>query len=168
LPYIAELEKRGIPTVLIDLQDQHENVKQEALANGMPNVRFLPASRTLPGPEDVQNWIEPMLEELTRPLTDKEKESGLYSPAQPRVLFEGTLDDAVEFYSQTRHVPAPLNAPVSIYTDGLPIVIPPKSESRGCAKVPATGPMRSSPTNPIAADACSKTSRRAMSCTSSR
>ena len=65
-----------------------------------------------------------MLEELTRPLTDKEKESGLYSPAQPRVLFEGTLDDAVEFYSQTRHVPAPLNAPISIYTDGLPIVIP--------------------------------------------
>jgi len=124
LPYIAELEKAGIPTVLIDLTDQHEMVKQEALANGMPNVRFLPASRTLPGPEDVQTWIKPMLEELTRPLTGKEKESGLYSPPQPRVLFEGTLDDAVEFYSQTRHVPDPLDAPISIYTDGLPIVIP--------------------------------------------
>ncbi len=124
MPYIAELEKAGIPTVLIDLTDQHEMVKQEALVNGMPNVRFLPASRTLPGPEDVQSWIKPMIEELTRPLTDKEKESGLYSPPQPRVLFEGTLDDAVEFYSQTRYVPAPLDAPISIYTDGLPIVIP--------------------------------------------
>ncbi len=124
LPYIADLEKAGIPTVLIDLTDQHEMVKQEALVNGMPNVRFIPASRTLAGPEDVQNWIRPMLEELTRPLTEKEKESGIYNPSHPRVLFEGTLDDAVEFYSQTRHVPSPLNAPVSIYTDGLPVVIP--------------------------------------------
>jgi hypothetical protein len=64
LPYIAELEKRGIPTVLIDLHDQHENVKQEALANGVPNVRFLAASRTLPGPEDVQSWITPMPKSL--------------------------------------------------------------------------------------------------------
>ncbi len=124
MPYIAELEKRGIPTVLVDLEDQHENVKQEALANGVPNVRYLAASRTLPGPEDVQNWIAPMLEALIRPLTEKEKEAGLYSPAQPRILFEGTLEDAVDFYSQTRHVPGPLNAPISIYTDGLPIVIP--------------------------------------------
>ena len=61
MPYIADLEKSGIPTVLIDLDDQHEMVKQEALANGMPNVRFIPASRTLPGPVDVQNWIRPML-----------------------------------------------------------------------------------------------------------
>jgi hypothetical protein len=50
LPYIAELEKAGIPTILVDLEDQHEMVKQEALANGVPNVRFMPASRTLPVP----------------------------------------------------------------------------------------------------------------------
>ncbi len=136
MPYIAELEKKGIPTVLIDLTDQHEMVKQEALVNGVPNVRFLPASRTLPGPEDVQNWIKPMLEELTRPLTAKEKESGLYSPPQPRVLFEGTLDDAVEFYNQARHVPDPLDAPIQVYTDGLPIVIP--TEERVAAMCKAT------------------------------
>ena len=53
MPYIAELEKAGIPTVIIDLEDQHNMVKQEALAQGVPNVRFLAASRTLPGPEDV-------------------------------------------------------------------------------------------------------------------
>jgi ABC-type Fe3+-hydroxamate transport system substrate-binding protein len=45
LPYIAKLEKAGIPTVLIDFKDQDEMVKQEALAAGVPNIRFLPASR---------------------------------------------------------------------------------------------------------------------------
>src|SRR5512139_683760 len=99
-------------------------VKQEALVRGVPNVRYLPASRTLPGPQDVKQWIKPMLEALTRPLTEKEKEAGMYTPAHPRVLFEGTLEEAHEFYQQTRHVPPPLDAPISVYTDGLPIVVP--------------------------------------------
>jgi hypothetical protein len=124
LPYLAKLEKAGIPTVLIDLEDQHEMVKQEARAAGVPNLRFIAASRTLPGPQDVEQWIKPMLEMLTKPLTDKEKESGFYSPNQNRVLFEGTLDEAQEFYQQTRIVPEPLNAPISVYTDGLPIIVP--------------------------------------------
>jgi len=124
LPYIAKLEKAGIPTVIIDLEDQHEMVKQEALAAGVPKVRFLPASRTLPGPEDVVEWIEPMFEALTRPLTDEEKESGMYTPSQDRIIFEGTYDEAEEFFRQTSHVPEPLNAPISVYTDGLPIVLP--------------------------------------------
>jgi hypothetical protein len=134
LPYIAELEKAGIPTVLVDLQDQHEMVKQEAMVCGVPNVRYLPASRTLPGPEDVKRWIKPMLEALTRPLTEKEKESGMYSPSQPRVLFEGTLEEANDFYQQTRHVPPPLDAPIAIYTDGLPIVIPTEERVRAMLK----------------------------------
>ena len=124
MPYIAKLEKAGIPTVLIDLEDQHEMVKQEALAAGVPNVRYIPASRTLPGPEDVEIWTKDMLAMLTDPLTDKEKEEGMHTPAQDRVLFEGTLDEAQEFYQQTRIVPEPLNAPISIYTDGLPIIVP--------------------------------------------
>jgi hypothetical protein len=124
LPYLAKLEKAGIPTALIDFDDQHEMVKQEALTAGVPNIRYIPASRTTPGPEDVEQWIEPMLELLTKPLTEKEKESGMYTPSQDRVLFEGTLDEAQEFYQQTRVVPEPLNAPISVYTDGLPIIIP--------------------------------------------
>jgi hypothetical protein len=48
LPYIAELEKAGIPTVLVDLEDQAEMIKQEALVNGMPQVRTVHASRTMP------------------------------------------------------------------------------------------------------------------------
>ncbi|MFC2038911.1 SDR family NAD(P)-dependent oxidoreductase [Chloroflexota bacterium] len=73
MPYLAKLEKAGIPTVIVDLEDQHNMVEEEAMVNGIPHLRYLPASRTLPGPEDVVQWIEPMLEALTRPLTDKEK-----------------------------------------------------------------------------------------------
>jgi hypothetical protein len=124
LPYLAQLEKSGIPTVLVDLEDQHNMVQEEALVNGVPHIRYLPASRTLPGPEDVARWIEPMLGELTRPLTEKEKESGLYNPTQPRVIFEGTLDEAHKFYQQTKYIPHPVNAPLCVYTDGFPIVVP--------------------------------------------
>ena len=110
--------------MLVDLEDQHEMVKQEALANGVPNVRFMPASRTLPGPIDVDNMIGAIMDGLTRPLTAKEKESGMYSPPQPRIIFEGTLDEADDFFSQTRHVPPALDAPIAIYTDGSPVRLP--------------------------------------------
>ena len=67
----------GIPTVLIDLEDQEAMVKQEALVNGMPNVRYVHASRTMQGPDDVDRMIDPILDGLLRPLTDKEKEGGV-------------------------------------------------------------------------------------------
>jgi len=124
LPYIAQLEKAGIPTVLIDLEDQHNMVQQEALSNGVPNVRYLPASRTLPGPEDVDKIIGSIIEGLTKPLTKKEKEKGRYAPPQPRVLFEGTMDEAEAFYQQTNDIPSPVNAPLSVFTDGFPIRVP--------------------------------------------
>jgi hypothetical protein len=124
LPYLASLEKAGIPTVLVDLADQDNMVQQEALVNGVPNIRFLHASRVVSGPEDVETWIEPMLKELTRPLTEKEKEEGLWHPPQPRVLFQGTLDEAETFYQQTKWVPHPVNAFLSVYTDGFPVRVP--------------------------------------------
>ncbi len=85
------------------------------MAAGVPNIRYIPASRVLPGPADVAEWIEPMLNELVRPLTDKEKEAGMYNPRHDRFLFEGTLMEAEEFYQQTRFVPGSLNAPISVY-----------------------------------------------------
>ncbi len=124
MPYIAKLEKAGIPTVTVDFEDQDNMIEQEALVNGVPAARYLHASRTVPGPEDVDNWVEDMLAELTRPLTDKEKESGRYEPNQDRVLFEGTLDEAQTFYQQTRWIPLPVEAPLAVYTDGFPIVVP--------------------------------------------
>ncbi len=124
MPYIAQLEKEGIPTVLVDLEDQHNMVRQEALASGVPKIRFLPASRTLPGPEDVKEWIEPMLEALVRPLTAEEKKEGMHTPPTERILFEGTLEEAHNFYQQTKYIPRPVKAEISVYTDGLPIVVP--------------------------------------------
>jgi hypothetical protein len=124
LPYLAKLEKAGIPTVVVDLEDQEQMVKQEALVSGVPKIRYLHASRTLPGPEDVDNWIESMLKALTRPLTDEEKESGLYTIPQQRIIFEGTLEEAQEFYQQTEWIPLPVEAPIAKYSDGFPIIVP--------------------------------------------
>ncbi|MFC1920523.1 hypothetical protein ACFLYQ_02230 [Chloroflexota bacterium] len=124
MPYLAQLEKAGIPTVLVDFEDQDNMVEQEALYNGVPYIRYLHASRTLPGPEDVDNWIDDAFNALIEPLTEKEQESGMFSPQQPRVLFEGALEEAEEFYMQTEWVPHPVNAPISVYTDGYPIVVP--------------------------------------------
>jgi len=125
LPYIAKLEKAGIPTVLVDLEDQRHMVKEWAQMMGVPNIRYLHAGRMLPGPEEIEEWIEPMFEALIQPLTDKEKESGKAEPpSQERILFEGTLDEAQDFYQQTQYIPSPVNAPISIYTDGYPIIIP--------------------------------------------
>ncbi|MEK7354296.1 MAG: hypothetical protein AABZ77_07315, partial [Chloroflexota bacterium] len=91
MPYIAKLEKAGIPSVLIDLEDQRHMVKEWALSQGVPNIRALHASRTLPGPEDVDAFFQPMMEALTKPLTATEKESGRWVPPnQQRILFEGT------------------------------------------------------------------------------
>jgi hypothetical protein len=124
LPYLAELEKEGIPTVVIDFEDEVETIKQEAIENGIPMIRSVHASRTFPGPEDMDNIIKSVFDALTRPLNDQETETGTWAPEQPRVLFEGTLTEADTFYHQFREVPYPLNAPISVYTDGLPVIIP--------------------------------------------
>ena len=50
MPYLAKLEKAGIPTVLVDLADQHNMVTQESLVSGVPKIRHLHASRTLAKP----------------------------------------------------------------------------------------------------------------------
>ncbi len=130
LPYLAYLEKSGIPTVLIDLADQVNMVEEWALAQGVPKIRYVHASRTLPGPEDVDNWIEPVFEALTQPLTEEEKGSGKWEPPQNRVLFEGTLDEGQTFYQQTKWIPSPVNAPLCVYTDGLPIIVPTEERVR--------------------------------------
>ncbi len=124
MPYLARLEKKGIPTVVVDFEDQDNMVEQEALVNGVPHIRIIHASRTLPGPADIENWMTDMLGALTRPLTNEEEETGTYDPRQPRVIFEGTLEDAQEFYQQTKYIPLPVEAPLAVYTDGLPIVVP--------------------------------------------
>jgi len=161
LPYITKLEKAGIPTVIVDLEDQHQMVKQTALRYGVPEVRYIAASRILRGEEDVDQFIEPMLEMLTRPLTDKEKASGKWVPTtNDRIIFEGTMDEAEEFFHQMEYIPHPVNAPIARFTDGLPVRIP--TEARVEAMLKGTShkpdelivhhqdPMRGARRNPFA------------------
>ena len=124
MPYVCALEKAGIPTAVVDYEDQHNMMKANALKFGVPALRYLPASRTLPGPEDAARLIPLIMEELVRPLTEEEQKKGSHLPTMDRIIFEGTMDEAEEFFQQTRHVPHPVNAPLSIYTDGLPIRLP--------------------------------------------
>ena len=124
LPYAADLEKAGIPTVVIDFEDQNNMVMEECLRQGVPNVRHIHASRTLAGPEDVDRMIGPIMQALTSPLTEKEKERGSWQPDSSRIIFEGTMDEAEEFFNQTEWIPHPVNAPIAKFTDGLPVTIP--------------------------------------------
>jgi hypothetical protein len=124
LPYLTDLERSGIPTVLIDLAEETSKVRHDANLYGVPELRVVEASRTMPGPEDVDRIFDKIIEGLTRPLNAQEKKSGNWAPREPRILFEGTLEEAEEFYQQTENIPGILNAPFAKYTDGLPIVIP--------------------------------------------
>ncbi len=124
MPYLAKLEKAGVPTVVIDFEDQENMVKQEALAQGVPKIRYVHASRVIPGPEDVDNWMDKIFYALTSPLTDEEQESGMWLPTDDRIIFEGTMDEAEEFFHQTEWIPHPVNAPIARFTDGLPVRIP--------------------------------------------
>ncbi|MFC2014804.1 hypothetical protein ACFLUP_02295 [Chloroflexota bacterium] len=125
MPYLAELEKAGIPTVLMNYTEETKKVKHDAVLYGIPKLRCVEASRNSPGGVDeAEKVAQPLVEGLTRPLTEEEKESDRWAPQQPRILFEGTLDEAQDFYQQAENVPELLNAEFSMYTDGMPIIIP--------------------------------------------
>jgi hypothetical protein len=125
LPYLASLEQEGIPTVLINYAEQTGKVEHDRTLYGVPKLRHVVASRKSPGgASEADRLVEPILEALTRPLTDEEQESGMWAPTEPRILFEGTLEEAEEFYNQEEKLPGILDAPFSKYTDGLPVTIP--------------------------------------------
>jgi hypothetical protein len=124
LPYLAKLEKAGIPATYIVLDEEIPKVCHDAALHGIPTVRYITGSRLQAGPEDVERIYRSVMDSLIQPLNDDEKKSGLYAPREPRILFEGTLEEAEEFYNQVEYLPGILNAPFSKYTDGLPVVIP--------------------------------------------
>jgi len=105
-------------------EDQDECWKQACRLNGIAPMRRVWGSRHVPGPEDVDSWIDDLMDALVRPLTDEEKNPPPWDVSNPRILFEGTLQEAQEFYQQTEKIPALMNAPISMYTDGLPIIVP--------------------------------------------
>ncbi len=121
---VCDVEQAGIPTVSLLYADQDECFHQAATLSGSPCLRRVHVSRTLPGPKDVDEFIEDMFGALTQPLTKEEKEGGRLTLPDDRILFEGTLEEAEEFYNQTEKIPSLRNAPISLYTDGLPVTIP--------------------------------------------
>ncbi|MFC2038243.1 hypothetical protein ACFLUG_00520 [Chloroflexota bacterium] len=137
MPYLADLEKSGIPTILINFAEESGKVEHDRAIYGVPKLRHIEASRnSVGGVSEAEILVQPLLEALTRPLNDEEKESGIWAPREPRILFEGTLLEAEEFYNQTENIPGILDAPFSKYTDGLPIVIP--TEERVAAMLKGT------------------------------
>jgi hypothetical protein len=110
--------------VFIIFEDQDECWKQACRLNGIAPMRRVWGSRHVPGPEDVASWIDDLMDAMVRPLTDEEKNPPKWEVSNERILFEGTLQEAQEFYQQTEKIPALMNAPISMYTDGLPIVVP--------------------------------------------
>jgi hypothetical protein len=124
LPYAAQFEKAGKPAVVIVFEDQDECLKQGALLLGIPHVRRAYCSRTEDGVEDAARILKPLMDALVRPLTAEEREGGRWEVPDKRVLFEGTLEEAEEFYERAVRIPVLGNAYISLYTDGMAIRIP--------------------------------------------
>jgi len=119
------MEKAGVPTVTMGFSDQLNFFRNTSLINECPNSRWVTVPRVGTGEERVTQFYDQIIKALTDPLTAKEKESGLYSPpAPPRILFEGTYDEAQDFMQQTTLVENCRMCPVAKYTDGLPVIIP--------------------------------------------
>jgi hypothetical protein len=125
LPYIAELEKEGIPVVLLHYHEQLEKLENDIKLYGIPHLRMVQADRKSPGGiEEADKVMQPLLDCITKPLTAKEKKGGEWKVEEPRILFEGGLEEAEKFYNQTENIPFLLDTPFARYTDGLPVVIP--------------------------------------------
>ena len=124
MPHLSTIEKAGVPSAFIIYEDQEECFRQAARLNGAPHMRTVHVSRTRPGPEDVELILKPLTDALVRPLTKEEEQRGRWEVPDKRVLFEGTLEEAEEFYSQVENIPTLGGAPYCKYTDGLPVRIP--------------------------------------------
>ncbi|UCD09377.1 MAG: hypothetical protein JSU79_01670 [Dehalococcoidales bacterium] len=124
MPFAEQFEKAGKPSVVIVFEDQDECLKQGALLLGIPHVRTVYCSRIKNGVEDATQIIKPLMDALVRPPTAEEQEGGRWDVPDKRVLFEGTLDEAEEFYERAASVPVLGDAWISLYTDGMAIRIP--------------------------------------------
>lgn len=136
MPTLSTYEKAGIPSVFIIFPDQDECWKQACRLNGIPHLRCVHESRTVPGGPDVERMIPLLIDALTRPLTAAEMARGRWEMPDKRILFEGTLEEAQEFYQQTEIIPSLQNAPHALYTDGLPVIVP--TEERVAAMLKGT------------------------------
>ncbi|MFC1953855.1 hypothetical protein ACFLWR_07005 [Chloroflexota bacterium] len=125
MPYIADLEKEGIPSVLLYYHEQKGKIENDLKLYGVSHLRMVQADRKSPGGiDEADKVMQPLLDALTKPLNVEEKQGSEWRVEEPRILFEGTLEEAEIFYAQTENIEACLNTPFCVYTDGLPVVIP--------------------------------------------
>lgn len=108
-------------------EDQERHFKRAALLGNVPELRFVTVGRTGSPEERVFPQVEAMIAALVDPLTEQEQYAGTYMPeTPPRYIFEGTYDEAFEFFNATEFVHS-ADAEINLYTDGSPI-IPPTEE----------------------------------------
>ena len=125
MPTLSTYEKAGIPSAFVIFPDQQECWKEAARLNGLPAARYVCESRTIPGHIDVERVAPELMDALTRPLTAEEQKRGRLEPAvDKRIIFEGTLEKAQDFYEQVDIIPSLQNAPFARFTDGLPVRVP--------------------------------------------
>jgi hypothetical protein len=119
------MERAGIPTVTLIYLDQLGFFQNTALVNGCPAIRWIDVPRIGQAEEIVSVYYNRVAKALTDPLTAEEQVEGLYQPPDPpRIVFEGTADEAQDFLQQTTLIENCYNCPIAKYTDGLPVIIP--------------------------------------------
>ncbi|MFC1891950.1 hypothetical protein ACFLZT_06110 [Thermodesulfobacteriota bacterium] len=120
------MEKEGIPVVLEtwDFEDI-KNISNKAFRiEGVPEVRevFTPPDTAL---TSLKEFIPEFINALTRPLTEKEKESGTYKPPErSRIATTGTYREVQEYFEGDLTRFPQGKAPVALMTDGLPVTPP--------------------------------------------
>lgn len=115
--WIKEIEKHGIPSVYLVGDIFQSDIKSSALMRGMPALRTVIV--TLVGEENVTQditneqfaeMVSRLIDALTLPLTEEEKDSGDIVAVKPdRVAMTGTLAEIQDYFCDHG------------WTDGLPI-----------------------------------------------
>lgn len=114
--------------MLIVVADEVETIKEAGISNGVETQRYTVAPGSGPIPQRIVTILDGAVKALTQPPSTKEKKSYLYKPLEePRVAFEGTYDDAQEFFQMTQQLSL---GPIARWTDGLPIVLPTEERVR--------------------------------------
>ena len=119
--------------MFIIFPDQDECWKQAAKLNGVPNLRRVHASRTVPGEPDVERMVPLLMDALTRPLTGEERQKGQWAIPDKRILFEGGLEEAQDLPAD-RDYPDAAKCPPRSYSDGLPVIVPTEERVREMLK----------------------------------